>query len=185
MENPVSQRWGGRDHEDDSGQGRTVQTEGSGTRDQQGTLADAERVSSQFGSDSDVQRRRQDEAQQTRMGGQISDVSNPARQGLAQRKSKPRGVREEFQTAERGGTSPRTDSDRKHGDNGGLRASQVSQFAASDQQWITEPPLGRVVDGVPDRLDRREIRQQLKALGNSIVPPVAALLMAGIKELEE
>jgi DNA (cytosine-5)-methyltransferase 1 len=35
------------------------------------------------------------------------------------------------------------------------------------QQWATEPSLGRVADGVPDRVDR------LHAIGNAVVPQVA------------
>jgi DNA (cytosine-5)-methyltransferase 1 len=36
--------------------------------------------------------------------------------------------------------------------------------------WITEPALGRVADGVPDRVDR------LKSLGNAVVPQIPELI---------
>ncbi len=44
--------------------------------------------------------------------------------------------------------------------------------------WTTEPELGRVVNGIPNRVDR------LKGLGNAIVPQVAMVIMAAIKEIE-
>lgn len=44
--------------------------------------------------------------------------------------------------------------------------------------WSTEPPVGRVVDGLPGRVDR------LKQLGNSIVPQIATLLGKAILRRE-
>jgi len=41
--------------------------------------------------------------------------------------------------------------------------------------WTTEPNVGRVANGVPNRVDR------LKGLGNAIVPQVAELIMERIK----
>ena len=41
--------------------------------------------------------------------------------------------------------------------------------------WTTEPSVGRVANGVPNRVDR------LKGLGNAIVPQVAELIMERIK----
>ena len=38
------------------------------------------------------------------------------------------------------------------------------------RRWLPEPGLGRVVDGLPARLDRRA---RLTALGNAVVPEVA------------
>jgi len=42
--------------------------------------------------------------------------------------------------------------------------------------WKTEPGVSRVVDGVPNRLDR------LRCLGNSVVPQIAELIGRGIVE---
>jgi DNA (cytosine-5)-methyltransferase 1 len=42
--------------------------------------------------------------------------------------------------------------------------------AAGESWWFTEPGMDRVVDGVPDRVDR------LKALGNAAVPQVVEVL---------
>ena len=44
--------------------------------------------------------------------------------------------------------------------------------------WLTEPDVGRVANGIPNRVDR------LKGLGNAIVPQVAALIMERIKDAE-
>ena len=41
--------------------------------------------------------------------------------------------------------------------------------------WTTEPSVGRVANGIPNRVDR------LKGLGNAIVPQVAKLIMERIK----
>ena len=45
--------------------------------------------------------------------------------------------------------------------------------------WASEPDVGRVAHGVPDRLDR------LTALGNGVVPQIAYWLGCRIRELEE
>ena len=37
-----------------------------------------------------------------------------------------------------------------------------------DASWPTEPSMGRVVDGCPDRVDR------IRLLGNAVVPKTAA-----------
>jgi DNA (cytosine-5)-methyltransferase 1 len=48
--------------------------------------------------------------------------------------------------------------------------------------WQTEPPLGRVVDGVPGKMDRH----RLKALGNAVVPQIPELLgRAYLETLEQ
>lgn len=46
-----------------------------------------------------------------------------------------------------------------------------------NNQWTVEPELGRVANGIPDRLDR------LKGLGNAIVPQVAYEIFRSIGEL--
>ena len=45
--------------------------------------------------------------------------------------------------------------------------------------WTVEPELGRVANGIPNRVDR------LKGLGNAIVPQVAELIMNKIKKVYE
>jgi hypothetical protein len=44
--------------------------------------------------------------------------------------------------------------------------------------WKVEPPVGRVVDGLPNRVP------QLRALGNSIIPQIAQEIGNAIKALE-
>ena len=48
----------------------------------------------------------------------------------------------------------------------------------NDAWWTTEPSVGRVANGIPNRVDR------LKGLGNAIVPQVAAVIMQAIKDLD-
>jgi hypothetical protein len=43
--------------------------------------------------------------------------------------------------------------------------------------WATEPGVGRVANGVSNRVDR------IKGLGNAIVPQVAYQIIKGIREL--
>ena len=51
-------------------------------------------------------------------------------------------------------------------------------YRAGDE-WSVEPGMGRVAHGIPRRVDR------LRGLGNAIVPQVAAVIMSGIKTIEE
>jgi len=63
-------------------------------------------------------------------------------------------------------------------DNGRYGASQVSIIKPSDIRqskfWETEPAVGRVVNGIPGRVDR------LKQLGNSVVPQIPELIANAI-----
>ncbi|MHB0806030.1 DNA cytosine methyltransferase [Stutzerimonas nitrititolerans] len=56
------------------------------------------------------------------------------------------------------------------------RAKAVGAGCAIDQRWPAEPGLGRVVNGMANRLDR------LKALGNGQVPRVAAAAFSMLAE---
>ena len=60
----------------------------------------------------------------------------------------------------------------------GQDASELWQFAATtgDRQWAIEPNVGRVVDGTPSRVD------QLRCLGNAVVPQVAEYIGRRIME---
>jgi DNA (cytosine-5)-methyltransferase 1 len=44
--------------------------------------------------------------------------------------------------------------------------------------WLPEPPVGRVANGIPKRVDR------LKGLGNAIVPQIAMQIGLTIKAVE-
>jgi DNA (cytosine-5)-methyltransferase 1 len=48
-----------------------------------------------------------------------------------------------------------------------------------NRSWQPEPNILRMVNGLPNQLDR------LKSLGNAIVPQVAMVIMQAIKEIEE
>ena len=54
---------------------------------------------------------------------------------------------------------------------------QASRHSGGFKVWATEPELGRVAHGIPDRVDR------LKSLGNAIVPQVAYIIMQQIKRV--
>ncbi len=49
----------------------------------------------------------------------------------------------------------------------------------SFRNWIPEPGVGRVVNGLPNRVDR------IKGLGNAIVPQVAFQILSSIKKQDE
>jgi DNA (cytosine-5)-methyltransferase 1 len=51
-------------------------------------------------------------------------------------------------------------------------------YTSQRSQWATEPNVGRVADGIPNRLHR------LKALGNAVVPQVAEKIGNMIMEME-
>ena len=57
-----------------------------------------------------------------------------------------------------------------------IRVESKYQDISNPCWWNTEPDVGRVANGVPNRVDR------LKGLGNAIVPQVAYQIMKGIYE---
>jgi DNA (cytosine-5)-methyltransferase 1 len=63
--------------------------------------------------------------------------------------------------------------------NGGASPRNVSSIKAGQargaDEWQAEPRIQRVVDGIPDRVDR------VKSLGNAIVPQVAYEILTAIK----
>ena len=63
-----------------------------------------------------------------------------------------------------------------------LRCNAAAQFEAikrgSGSDWLSEPNVGRVVDGVPSRVDR------LRSLGNAVVPQVAEWIGRRIMEAD-
>ena len=56
---------------------------------------------------------------------------------------------------------------------GGTRKGRLSDH------WLVEPPVGRVVNGLPGRVDR------LKQLGNSVVPQIPQMIGEAIMEYEQ
>jgi DNA (cytosine-5)-methyltransferase 1 len=73
------------------------------------------------------------------------------------------GVPRDMADADRQGLSQRQ---RKPGMDGSQAGRHSRQDAAICSRWNAEPGVGRVVDGLPGRVDR------LRALGNAVVPQV-------------
>lgn len=61
----------------------------------------------------------------------------------------------------------------------GENRKAISSFTSCGQeQWAVEPELGRVANGIPDRMDR------LKCLGNAVVPQIPYQIGLAIMEIE-
>lgn len=82
------------------------------------------------------------------------------------------------------------DTNEQHDDNGGFDPSSIrwerSEAAKvfggepdGGEQWSVEPDVGRVANGVPNRVDR------LKALGNAVVPQQIYPVIATIKQIDD
>ena len=59
-----------------------------------------------------------------------------------------------------------------------VQGASTSKEPAFDNQWSSEPAVGRVVNGIPHRVDR------LRCLGNAVVPQVVELIGRAIMERE-
>jgi len=70
------------------------------------------------------------------------------------------------------------DTDKESG-TASRRAWQWRTEPCSRGWWETEPAVGRVVDGLPNRVER------LRALGNAIVPQVAWVIFEAIKKYDK
>ena len=72
----------------------------------------------------------------------------------------------------------RKDSERE-GKLGHSRCGSATHGQPGQNQWVIEPELGRVANGIPSRSHR------LKCLGNAVVPPIPQLIGEAIKETEK
>lgn len=74
------------------------------------------------------------------------------------------------------------DTDQQHGNDGRHGTGQIPQLPApripGSEYWSVEPGVGRVADGVPNRVDR------LKCLGNAVVPEQIFPILQGIAQIE-
>lgn len=75
-----------------------------------------------------------------------------------------------------GNTTPRSGVNRNGSKENKRREGQSQLEFSGHGGWEVEPDVGRVVHGVPGRVDR------LKSLGNSIVPQIAHIIFEAIKE---
>ena len=75
-------------------------------------------------------------------------------------------------------TSRDNEKDRKESNDKFIdRCSSIHRGQGLQANWATEPSVGRVANGVSNRVDR------IKGLGNAIVPQVAHQIIKGIREL--
>ena len=92
-------------------------------------------------------------------------VADASGSRLAQRQEQP--TRQEFTPVERS---------RLAADADGQSLGWTAEPRAQHHHWSAEPGMGRVADGVSDR------RHKLRALGNAIVPQVAATFVSAYTE---
>jgi DNA (cytosine-5)-methyltransferase 1 len=75
-----------------------------------------------------------------------------------------------------------SNTNQQHDECCGYGTSQIPQFQTAkilgSEYWSTEPNVGRVANGVPNRVDR------LKALGNAVVPQQVYPILRAIYEIE-
>lgn len=94
---------------------------------------------------------------------------------LTNRKSSRKNVADSKRIRQQGSRASRKwSSSETHGE----RQTDNAFTVGIDNQWSIEPDVGRVANGVPNRVDR------LKALGNAVVPQVAKQIGEMIMELE-
>ena len=164
----------GRGYEDDPGQGRALQAQGSCPVDQSIDVADSERF-----------RQSQSEGSQQNKRGRFIN-SSPT---MANTKGQHEGrlPEREIKKKSRSVLSSQDVSDTYSSrlSNGDARENKQGSYFESAREisgrsgtpWSIEPDMGRLADGVSGRVDR------LKGLGNSIVPQIAELLFRQIKEI--
>ena len=158
------ERWGGRDHGDEAGDGRPLQTARPGAGEEQAVLADTECNGRIEGPE--MFRRRE-----SVIANGSKDVANTEKTGLSitRQKSKQQKISETIRTKYCGGNVSNTDSTRLEKQRKRKRKEQEQRTIECGGWWSTEPDIRRVVNGFPSWVDR------LKALGNAQVPAVAAL----------
>jgi DNA (cytosine-5)-methyltransferase 1 len=124
----------------------------------------------------------------TCVNGSDDDIQKESRKGGVDRTTSRTDVGSDTKTAKNGemglsekGDVPYTISERgRSGSSRGKDAKDVRQSSFRERPvlWNPEPNVGRVANGVPNRVHR------LRCLGNSIVPQVVARIFYAIKEAE-
>jgi DNA (cytosine-5)-methyltransferase 1 len=71
------------------------------------------------------------------------------------------------------------DKRRQHGDAPRQRSGEGHRFTNESGFWEPEPPVGRVANGIPGRVDR------LRGLGNAVVPQIVMQIGLTIKAVND
>lgn len=180
----------GRHYEDAQGQGRSLQTERSSPAKEQGLLADSESgdVGAGLCEDESGGIRRRRSGDSCCQGGNVSDTDGQHEDGRGLGTGAFCGERsEQAGLSNREQNAPDTESDGLQGKRPcGVEESEVYvrpvisvRDSCNRRKWAVEPDVGRVVNGLPGRVDR------LKGLGNAIVPQIAEVILSYIKQIEE
>ncbi len=126
---------------------------------------------------------------QLKSSGSKADVADAKRKRQQASKHERRSRHKEGLSARSGKDVPNTDSRLgetqhqrsvlgKQNPEGSARGHS-DEGLQGNRQWKPEPPVGRVANGIPRRVDR------LKGLGNAIVPQIAMRIGQTIKAVEE
>ncbi len=111
--------------------------------------------------------------QSRRAGERVSGSSSgsPGRQDQGQAGAFAGDCRADVADAETTGVSgPQCDERRRERQSDALSRSLVAVRSQADGWWSSEPSVGRVAHGIPNRVDR------LRCLGNAVVPQVAEVI---------
>jgi len=120
----------------------------------------------------------------TEIGGVNEEDARGSSQGQSQTEQSPRASGRENDVNVAYSVSTRLQRGAQSGNACGSRAQRNEQSSrrsklTDGQNWIVEPNVGRVANGIPRRVDR------LKGLGNAIVPQIAMNIGLAIKEQED
>jgi len=129
-------------------------------------MAHSEREGSNQRFDTSMQRGWSEES-----SGSLANTNEPGSQGRNIEELQERGCE---RTSREGGTSvPITARQLSHRSGESRNWSEQSSDCC---EWLPEPAVGRVADGIPNRSHR------LKGLGNAIVPQVAEIILRGMAD---
>jgi DNA (cytosine-5)-methyltransferase 1 len=121
----------------------------------------------------------QDGRDSDRIRSTLADTDREGSSAPLQRSSRSSGQQESTSKVSRESNAMAdTDSTQRKRNSSTVRISEKHTDISSSSWWKSEPVVGRVAHGVPNRVDR------LKALGNAVVPQVAKQIGEMIMEIE-
>jgi len=121
----------------------------------------------------------QDGRDSDRIRSTLADTDREGSSAPLQRSSRSSGQQESTSKVSRESNAMAdTDSTQRKRNSSTVRISEKHTDISSSSWWKSEPDVGRVAHGVPNRVDR------LKALGNAVVPQVAKQIGEMIMEIE-